>query len=118
MKKITDYLSSLLTVLKSFTYSEKEFQDEWDSLNHNIVFTRNSTEITSEHKEILKKLSDWSIKYNNYLHVNSQFESDESPSIAQERALNAIRYLQMIGGKVVVNCIMNHGPRTVRFYIY
>jgi hypothetical protein len=118
MKKITDYLSSLLTVLKSFTYSEKELQDEWDTIGHDLVFARGSTELTSEHRYTLKNLSDWSIKYNNYLHVISQFESDESVNIAQERALKAIQYVQMLGGKVVVSCIMNHGPRTVHFYIY
>jgi hypothetical protein len=118
MKKVTDYLSSLLTVLKSFTYSEKEFQEEWDSIVHEIVFDHYSTELTKEHREILNKLSSWSIKYNNYLHVISQFQSDESVSIAEKRALNAIQYIQMIGGKVVVSCMMNHGPRTVQFYIY
>ncbi len=118
MKKVTDYLSSLLTVLQSFTYSEKQLQDEWDLLEHEITFSHNSTDLTDQHRKVLKDLSDWSIKFNNYLHVLSKFEDGETRDISEKRALNAIQYIQMCGGKVVVSTIMQHGGRCVKFYIY
>jgi hypothetical protein len=117
MKKVTDYLSSLLTVIRSFTYSQKEFQDEWDQLEHEITFSHNSTDLTDQHRKALKDLSDWSIKFNTYLRVLSKFEDGESISISEKRALNAIQYIQMCGGKVVVSTIMQRGGRCVRFYL-
>jgi len=118
MKKVVDYLSSLLTVLKSFTYTEKEFQDEWDQLEHEITFSHSSADLTDQHRKILRDLASWSIKFNTYLHVLSMFEDGESTIISEKRALSAIQYIQMCGGKVVVSTIMQRGGRCVRFYIY
>jgi len=116
MKKVTDYLSSLLTVLRAFVGSDKGDMDEdWNKIQHFIMFDAKSTELTQEHREVLKDLSEWTKKYNCYLNVYSEFASDENVSIANQRALNAIRYIQMIGGKVIVSCTSAHGPRVVKF---
>jgi hypothetical protein len=118
MKKVKDYLSSLITGIQSLMYTEKEFQEEWDKLEHEITFSHNSTDLTEQHRKVLKDLSDWSIKFNTYLHVISKFEDGESTSISEKRALNAIQYVQMCGGKIVVSTIMQRGGRCVKLYIY
>lgn len=111
MKKfIADNLTSLLSVLSSF-------RDSLHSSKEVVYFDKNSDVLTQESKKIIYEFVAVTPK-DIVLQVATQFDSEESISVAQARGLAVVRYIQQIGGNVHVGCTMSRGERKATIFYW
>lgn len=94
----------------------QESDDEWNSLQHEIQFDKNTDALPIGAEEIIRKLAEWSIKYKSTMQIMSQWEDGEQPMISSKRGLQVMTTMQHYRGLVLSNVTMIHGPRKVVIY--
>lgn len=93
-----------------------ESDAEWNALQHEFQFDKNSDALPAGADEIIRKLAEWSIKYKSTMQIMSQWEDGEQPMISSKRGLEVMRRMQQYRGLVLSNVTMIHGPRKVVIY--
>ena len=91
----------------------QDANSDWNDLVHEIEFDKNSSVLKPEFSEILRKLCEWSQKYDWTLQIFSNFEDGENLNVGSDRALQVRTFIQREKGLVLNNVFISHGSRKV-----
>lgn len=94
----------------------QEANDDWNDLVHEIEFDKNSSVLNSDSHEILRKLCQWSQKYDWTLQIYSHWEDGEAMNLGSDRALQVRTFIQREKGLVMSNVFVSHGSRKVTVF--